>query len=81
MLLTEYIPFKVDRQIAEAAIRDNRSLIVEGVIQRGTAKKLRDLKLNSAGQTATTNNNTDTWFIGFTSNLLVGVYVGMDSKK
>ena len=37
MLLTEYIPFKVDRQIAEAAIRDNRSLIVEGVIQRAEA--------------------------------------------
>ena len=37
MLLQEYIPFKVDRQIAEAAIRDNRSLIVEGVIQRAEA--------------------------------------------
>ena len=53
--------------------------ILEGVVQRGTAKKLRDLKLNIAGKTGTTNNNTDTWFIGFTSNLLVGVYVGMDS--
>jgi len=53
--------------------------ILEGVVQRGTAKKLRDLQLNLAGKTGTTNNNTDTWFIGFTSNLLVGVYVGMDS--
>ncbi len=53
--------------------------ILEGVVKRGTAKKLRDLKLNIAGKTGTTNNNTDTWFIGFTSNLLVGVYVGMDS--
>ena len=53
--------------------------ILEGVVQRGTAKKLRDLKLNIAGKTGTTNNNTDTWFIGFTSNLLVGVYVGMDT--
>ncbi len=53
--------------------------ILEGVVQRGTAKKLRDLNLNIAGKTGTTNNNTDTWFIGFTSNLLVGVYVGMDS--
>ncbi|WP_440692764.1 penicillin-binding protein 1A [Candidatus Pelagibacter sp. HIMB1695] len=53
--------------------------ILEGVVQRGTAKKLRDLQLNIAGKTGTTNNNTDTWFIGFTSNLLVGVYVGMDS--
>ncbi len=53
--------------------------ILEGVVQRGTAKKLRDLKLNIAGKTGTTNKNTDTWFIGFTSNLLVGVYVGSDN--
>tara|TARA_B100001057_G_scaffold180558_1_gene181252 strand:- start:849 stop:3185 length:2337 start_codon:yes stop_codon:yes gene_type:complete len=52
--------------------------ILEGVVQRGTAKKLKDLKLNIAGKTGTTNKNTDTWFIGFTSNLLVGVYVGSD---
>ena len=53
--------------------------ILEGVVQRGTAKKLRDLKLNIAGKTGTTNKNTDTWFVGFTSNLLVGVYVGSDN--
>jgi len=53
--------------------------ILEGAIQRGTAKKLRDLKLNIAGKTGTTNKNTDTWFIGFSSNLLVGVYVGLDN--
>ena len=52
--------------------------ILEGVVQRGTAKKLKDLKLNIAGKTGTTNKNTDTWFIGYTSNLLVGVYVGSD---
>ncbi len=55
--------------------------ILEGVIQRGTGKKLRDLKLNIAGKTGTTNKNTDTWFIGFTSNLLIGVYVGSDSPS
>ncbi len=55
--------------------------ILEGVVQRGTGKKLRDLNLNIAGKTGTTNKNTDTWFIGFTSNLLVGVYVGSDSPS
>ena len=55
--------------------------ILEGVVQRGTAKKLKDLKLNIAGKTGTTNKNTDTWFIGFTSNLLVGVYVGFDNPS
>jgi penicillin-binding protein 1A len=53
--------------------------ILEGVVQRGTAKKLRDLKLNIAGKTGTTNKNIDTWFIGYTSNLLIGVYVGSDN--
>jgi penicillin-binding protein 1A len=55
--------------------------ILEGAIKRGTGKKLRDLKLNLAGKTGTTNKNTDTWFIGFTSNLVIGVYVGMDDPK
>ncbi len=52
--------------------------ILEGVIHRGTGKKLKNLKLNLAGKTGTTNKNTDAWFIGFTSNLVIGVYVGMD---
>ncbi len=55
--------------------------LLEGVIKRGTGKKLRDLQLNLAGKTGTTNENTDAWFIGFTSNLVIGVYVGMDNPK
>ena len=55
--------------------------ILEGVIKRGTGKKLKELKLNLAGKTGTTNENTDAWFVGFTSNLVVGVYVGMDNPK
>ncbi|MDC3068610.1 transglycosylase domain-containing protein [Candidatus Pelagibacter sp.] len=55
--------------------------ILEGVIKRGTGKKLKDLQLNLAGKTGTTNENTDAWFIGFTSNLVVGVYVGMDNPE
>ena len=55
--------------------------ILEGVVKRGTGKGLRDLNLDLAGKTGTTNKNTDTWFIGFTSKLLVGVYVGHDNPK
>ena len=55
--------------------------MLEGVIKRGTGRKLKDLKLDIAGKTGTTNKNTDTWFIGFTSKLVVGVYVGMDEPK
>ncbi len=52
--------------------------ILQGVVERGTGKKLKKLGLNLAGKTGTTNDNTDAWFIGFTSNLVIGVYVGMD---
>ena len=55
--------------------------ILEGTVERGTAKKLRDLKVPLAGKTGTTNNNYDAWFIGYTSNLVVGVYVGFDTPK
>jgi len=55
--------------------------ILEGTVQNGTGKKLKDLNLNLAGKTGTTNGNTDTWFIGFTSKLAVGVYVGSDNPK
>ncbi len=55
--------------------------ILEGAIQRGTGKKLRDLQVPLAGKTGTTNNNYDAWFIGFTSNLVIGVYVGFDNPK
>ena len=37
--------------------------------------------LNLGGKTGTTNDNTDAWFIGFTSDLVIGVYVGMDNPQ
>ena len=55
--------------------------MLKGVVERGTGKGLRDLKLELAGKTGTTNKNTDTWFIGFTSNLVVGVYIGYDTPR
>ena len=55
--------------------------MLEGVIKRGTGKRLRDLNLDIAGKTGTTNKNTDTWFVGFTSKLVIGAYVGMDEPK
>jgi penicillin-binding protein 1A len=55
--------------------------ILEGAVQNGTGKKLKDLNLDLGGKTGTTNSNTDTWFIGFTSKLAIGVYVGSDNPK
>ncbi len=55
--------------------------LLEGVVKRGTGKKLKNLNLNLAGKTGTTNKNTDAWFVGFTSNFVIGVYVGMDNPQ
>ena len=55
--------------------------ILNGAVKRGTAKKLKSLNVPIAGKTGTTNDNYDAWFIGFTSNLVIGVYVGHDTPK
>ena len=55
--------------------------ILSGAVERGTAKKLRTLNVPLAGKTGTTNDNFDAWFIGFSSNLIIGVYVGYDNPK
>ena len=55
--------------------------ILQGAVERGTAKKLRTLKVPLAGKTGTTNDNYDAWFIGFSSNLVIGVYIGFDNPR
>ena len=55
--------------------------MLEGAIQRGTGKKLKNLKVPLAGKTGTTNDNFDAWFIGSTSDLTIGVYIGYDQPK
>ena len=52
-----------------------------GVIERGTAKNIKYLDFEVAGKTGTTNNNQDAWFIGYNSEITVGVYVGFDKPK
>jgi len=68
-------------QIFTAETAYQMTSILEGVIQNGTGKKLKDLNLDLGGKTGTTNENTDAWFIGFTSKLAIGVYVGSDNPK
>ena len=55
--------------------------ILQGTVERGTAKKLKSLKVPLAGKTGTTNDNYDAWFIGFSSNIAIGVYIGYDNPK
>ncbi len=55
--------------------------ILEGVVQRGTGKALASLDIPLAGKTGTTNDSKDAWFVGFTPDLAIGVYVGFDEPK
>ncbi|MDQ6437252.1 penicillin-binding protein 1A [Mesorhizobium sp. LHD-90] len=55
--------------------------MMEGVVQRGTAVTLSELGRPIAGKTGTTNDEKDTWFIGFTPNLVVGLYMGYDKPQ
>jgi len=71
---------KNDRVISEETAYQITS-ILQGAVQRGTAKKLKSLKVPLAGKTGTTNDNYDAWFIGFSSNLVVGVYIGFDNPQ
>ena len=52
--------------------------ILNGVIKNGTGKSLKGISNYIGGKTGTTNDNKDAWFVGFSSNLVVGVYVGYD---
>lgn len=55
--------------------------MLTGVITNGTARKLQSLGLSIAGKTGTTNDCKDAWFIGFTKDIVVGVFVGHPSSK
>jgi len=58
--------------------------IMEGVVQRGTATVIREKFLPNvpvAGKTGTTNDEKDAWFIGYTPDLVVGVYIGYDTPR
>ncbi len=68
-------------QIADPRTAYQMVSILEGVVQRGTAKALLDLNIPLAGKTGTTNDSKDAWFIGFTPDLVAGVYIGFDDPK
>jgi len=55
--------------------------ILEGVVQRGTGILMKDTGRPVAGKTGTTNDSKDTWFIGFTPDIIVGVYIGYDEPR
>ena len=55
--------------------------MLQGVVQRGTATKVSALGVPVAGKTGTTNEEKDAWFVGYTPDLVTGVYVGYDNPR
>ncbi len=68
-------------QIADPRTAYQMVSILEGVVERGTGTKLKELKRPIAGKTGTTNESKDTWFIGFSPDLVAGVFVGFDDPR
>jgi penicillin-binding protein 1A len=55
--------------------------MMRGVVDRGTAASTVNLPVPTAGKTGTTNDAKDAWFIGFTSNIVAGCYIGYDTPR
>jgi len=68
-------------QITSPASAFQMVSMLEGVVKRGTGRIIQNLDLAVAGKTGTTNDNTNGWFIGFTPDLAVGVFVGYDIPR
>lgn len=76
-------PTLIDRreQVMDPMTAYQITSIMEGVVQRGTATILREVGKPIAGKTGTTNDEKDVWFIGFSPDIAVGVYVGYDKPR
>lgn len=55
--------------------------ILEGVVERGTGRRAKAIGKPVAGKTGTSNDSRDAWFLGFTPDFAVGVYVGFDTPR
>ena len=85
--LAENLDYSIPKiESSDSSILDNTiayqiTSMLEGVVQNGTGKRISTLKVPLAGKTGTTNENKDAWFIGFSPDIAVGVYVGYDEPK
>ena len=68
-------------QVADPASAYQVVSMLEGVVQRGTGIRIKVIRKPLAGKTGTTNKNRDTWFMGFSPDLAVGVYIGFDNPR
>jgi penicillin-binding protein 1A len=76
-------PQLVDRQeqVLDVLTAYQITSMMEGVVQGGTAIALRDVGKPIAGKTGTSNEGKDLWFVGFSPDLVVGLYVGYDKPR
>ncbi len=76
-------PTLVDRreQVMDPMTAYQITSMMEGVVQRGTATAIREVGKPIAGKTGTTNDEKDVWFVGFSPDLAVGVYIGYDKPR
>jgi penicillin-binding protein 1A len=76
-------PVLIDRreQVLDPMTAYQITSILEGVVQRGTGTVVREVGKPVAGKTGTTNDEKDVWFIGFTPEIAVGVYLGYDKPR
>jgi penicillin-binding protein 1A len=76
-------PGLIDRreQVLDPMTAYQITSIMEGVVQRGTATVVRSVGKPIAGKTGTTNDEKDVWFIGYSPDIAVGVYMGYDKPK
>ena len=68
-------------QIVDPASAYQMVSMLEGVVLRGTGRRIAELGKTLGGKTGTTNENMDTWFVGFSPDLAVGIYVGFDQPR
>lgn len=69
------------RQIVDPHSAYQITSMLEGVVQRGTGRRVRAVGKPLAGKTGTTNDEKDAWFVGFSPDMAVGVFVGFDTPK
>ncbi len=68
-------------RVADARIVYQVVHMLKGVIENGTGRRARDLGRPLAGKTGTTNDSRDAWFVGFSPDLVAGVWVGFDRPR
>ncbi|MES2961065.1 MAG: penicillin-binding protein 1A [Pseudomonadota bacterium] len=77
------VPFldETKEQVTDSATAYQITSMLQGVVERGTAARAKSVGKIIGGKTGTTNNSYDSWFVGFSPDLVTAVYIGFDTPK